>query len=279
MYKVKFKYKIGQMVTLTHCPSFSNMQHLHYVCEHEFHPKEYKVKAYFWTINEGGEEEITYQLDAYCDEFIQYHNRIPEEHLEGEINEHTDEFDFLGIHDEVIEIGDTVYSDFYYSSVEGKYVEPEFTFAKQLKVIGLRYSKEGDFYRDGKIVENTKKDVIGEIEYTLFMPSSQGNKTSETAEYLLKTIDDRFVEDYVKGCKRKRFNPTREQMQYSHFKDWLDYLEVYDDVCNLYKKKTPKKNTTVKKEEKKTVKDMLVGLTKKEKAELLKELNKELKTA
>lgn len=283
MEKVTFKYEIGQMVTLTHCPSFDNMQLGKYVYEHDFKPKDYKVASYFYRVDEEGNTSIRYQLDAYLDEYIQYHNRIPEEHLEGELHEHTEEIDFHDVHGNPISIGDYAYSGIYYGSPDNYYVSPNFTFARQMQIIGFEYSNKGTFYVDGVVNKNvsitalcrqTDPEYIGRHKYT------------ETLGLMVKATDEKFVEDYVNGCKMHRFNPTVDRYG-DHHEEWLRKLGVYDEVCKLYKKRpaTKKKATkTVKTEA--VVKDcsgykvaeevraMLAGMSEEEKAEMLKQLTK-----
>ena len=283
MEKVTFKYEIGQMVTLTHCPSFDNMQYGKYVTEHDFKPKDYKVAACFYRVDEEGNTSILYQLDAYCDEYIQYHNRIPEEHLEGELHEHTEEIDFHDVHGNPISIGDCAYSGIYYGSPDDYYVSPEFTFARQMQIIGFEYSNKGTFYSGGVVKKNVSKTAICCQTYP---ENTGGYKHTETLGLMIKTIDEKFVEDYVKGCKSHRFNPTADKYG-DHHENWLKKLGVYDEVCKLYKKRpATKKKTTKTVKTKPVVKDcsgykvaeevraMLAGMSEEAKAEMLKQLTK-----
>lgn len=285
MEKVTFKYEIGQMVTLTHSPSYDNMQLGKYVHEHDFKPKEYKVVSCFYKVDEDGNTSIRYQLDAYMDEYIQYHNRIPEEHLEGEPHEHTEEIDFHDVHGNPLSIGDYAYSGIYYGSPDNYYVSPNFTFTRQMQIVGLEYSNKGTFFVDGVVKKNASNTAL----CCQTDPQDGGRfKHTETLGLMIKIIDEKFVEDYVKGCKRHRFNPTVDKYG-DHHEEWLKKLGVYDEVCKLYKKRpaTKKKTTkTVKTgyEVAEVVKDcsgykvaeevraMLAGMSEEAKAEMLKQL-------
>ena len=94
---------------------------------------------------------------------------------------------------------------------------------------------------------------------------------------MLKTIGEKFVEDYVKGCRSHRFNPTVDRYG-DHHEEWLKTLGVYDEVCKLYKKRpSAKKKTEKKKTESnvsKDVKALLAGMSEEAKAEMLKQLMK-----
>lgn len=274
MEKVTFKYEIGQMVTLTHCPSFDNMQHGKYVKECDFKPKEYKVASCFYKVDKDGNTSILYQLYAYMDNYIQYHNRIPEEHLEGELHEHTEEIDFCDVHGEHLSVGDYAYSGIYYGGVKDSYVSPDFTFTRKMKIVGFEYSNSGTFFIDGTVKKVASTSAICKEVY----PHEDSRwEHSDIAGLMIKTIDEKFVEDYVKGCKSHRFNPTVDKYGDKH-EEWLKKLGVYDEVCKLYKKRpSVKKKTEKKKTESKVSKDVkaiLAGMSEEEKAEMLKQLMK-----
>ena len=274
MEKVTFKYEIGQMVTLTRCPSFDNMQLGKYVSEDSFKPKEYKVVSCFYQVDEDGNASILYQLDAYMDEYIQYHNRIPEAHLEGELHEHTEEIDFHDVNGEPLSIGDYAYSGIYYGTPDDHYVSPDFTFTRKMEIVGFVYANKGTFFINGIV---KKYATTSAICYEVYPKEDSRWKHSEATGLMVKTIDEKFVEDYVKGCRSHRFNPTVDRYG-DHHEEWLKTLGVYDEVCKLYKKRpSAKKKAEKKKTESnvsKDVKAMLAGMSEEEKAEMLKQLMK-----
>lgn len=271
MKKITFNYSIGDKVTLIKSPSWDNRSLLNYNIE--FTPKEYRIRAIRYIIDEEG-EKILYSLDAYLDEYLRYNNWLDESNFEGEGHKHNVGMAFISIDNKELNIGDKVYSDIYYGSVENPYISPDFTFTSYGEIVGLSYTEEGKFYANGDI-DISKAFECTALPIKYWMEDKGSEKYTFYAKYAVKEIDDKFVEDYIKGCKEHVVNPFSDKLDDRDSKrisDWLNFMGIYDKVKNNYKKIIVRKRVKVKKDT--TVDDILSSLTDKQKKELLKKLSK-----
>ncbi len=282
-YTVKFKYDGGDVVTLKKYPPYNQLSYGH-KRSHEFVPKQYKISGLKFVADEEG-TKVMYRLYAYCDDYLDYHNWLTEDYIEGEGTERVEELDFSGIRGTDIQIGDTVYADIYNGSKDNHYVYPYLTFTRKGTVLGYLYENEITFFVDGKKCEQQRSSIMCDFYYPECWVNRNG---TESAWGVVKNIDDDFIADYVKGCKWHRFNPEKKKDE-ERAKGWLELWGIYDKVCELYKKRPQpkKKPKTLKidKIEKKTVvkncsgykvaeevRAMLAGMSEEEKAEMLKQL-------
>ena len=268
--KVKFKYNVGDTVTLVRLPSFQNMQYGKYVYEDEFKPKEYKIEKCKCVIKCDNTVEVLYNLYAYCDEYIQFHNWIPDRDLEGTPNEHEEDVEFISHDKEVLGLGDVVLCDVFYGDYEKSYLPPSMTFGYVGTIVGFVY----EINRGGGILRTALID-------------RDGTQRGEIAPYLVKNIDETFAFEYVKACKSNRFNPiTEAEKKYrSRHMEILKGVNLWDKVVEIYnnwskyrdggkKKFTPRKRVP-KNPLQADIKKLLKSLTEEQKEELKKQLKDE----
>lgn len=269
--KVKFKYNVGDTVTLMKKPSRENTQLGKYIYGDEFIPKEYKIEKCLCRIIGTEEPKILYNLYAYCDEYIQFHNWIPEDDLSGAINEHEEDVEFISHDKEALSIGDDVIASVFYGDYEDSYLSPSLTFTYVGAIVGLEYEIKKYEHK----TYTTRRAIV---------ESHDGTNHNEFTPYLVKKIDETFAFEYVKFCKKNRFNPIKEsERQYSKNKKFLEEIHLWDKVLEIYNNwnkyrkdgKITEKKKTVKKEKPKTdIKKLLSSLSKEEINELKKELIK-----
>ena len=277
--EVSFKYDIGDVVTLVKLPDrFDNnrSRSWSYKKLNEYSPKQYKIKGYSFTILEDGTYGCKYSLDAYMDDWLDYHNWLTEDYFEGEGTRHNKDVCFKSADGDDLSIGDAVYTSLYYGN---KRVSESCTFTKKIRVTKLIYSKEK--------IYNPVEKIEGDVLIDTLCPSIDGssNKEHSFCNAVLKNVTEQFLRDFVKTCKDYKINPHNEKLGgYKSRKFWLDELGIFDKVCELYsshpKKSSSKKTSVVEKsfrksETDKKVKDILSGMTDDEKREMLKLLTEE----
>lgn len=274
MKQIKFNYSIGDTVTLIQEPDYKNRQYLSYR-NTPFQPKEYKIRKFRYIVNDKGQENILYQLDAYLDEYLIYHNWLTEDYIQGQGTEHLENVDFVSVDGEQLNIGDHIYNDIYYGNYGNGnwYLSPSFTFTSYGKIISLICTWEEGINSDNKKIIYPIKEGTASAEKYWIKDSINENFTFFTS-IALKNPGDKFVEDYIKSCKKNRFNPFSDKVNpydAKRVKEWLTFMGVYDQVKNNYNKITvKKKKTTVKKD---TLVDNIISqLNDKQKKELLKKL-------
>lgn len=265
--KVKFKYNVGDVVTLMKKPSHENTQLGKYIHDDEFIQKEYKIEKCLCKIIGTEKPKILYNLYAYCDEYIQFHNLIPEDDLSGIINEHEEDAEFISHDKEILSIGDDVIACAFWGDYEDSVLSPSLTFTYVGTIVGLEYEING-----------LKKTVTRRA----IVERHDGTNHIEFTPYLVKKIDETFAFEYVKFCKRDRFNPIKEsERQYSTNKKFLEEIHLWDKVLEIYKNwnkyrkdgKVTEKKKTVKKEKPKTdINKLLNSLSEDEINELKKQL-------
>ena len=272
--EVSFKYDIGDVVTLVKLPDrFDNNRSRlwSYKKLSEFSPEQYKIKGYSFAILEDGSYEYRYSLDAYADDWLDYHNWLTEDYFEGEGTRHSKDICFKSADGDDLNIGDIVYTSLYYGS---KCVSESCTFTRKIRVTKLIYSKE--------TIYGPFEKIEGDILIDTLCPPINGssNKERSFCDEVLKNVTEQFICDFVKTCKEYRINPRNEKLSgYKSRKFWLDELGIFDKVCEMYssrpKKLSSKKTSVVEKsfrksETDKKVKDILSGMTDDEKREMLK---------
>ena len=268
MAQITFKYSIGDMVTLIMEPDYRNAVRYPFRFSN-FKPKQYKIDGYKFAIHEDGTQEVSYRLYAYCDEYLDYHNWLVEDYLEGEGTPHTEDIVFKSIDGEELKIDDVVYTGIYYGrNSDDYYISPDFTFAKMVKITDLVYA-------------TTSMDkFVYKLYGNEWYPNGERNsKEDGFVPLAMKNVTEQFVIDFVKECKERRENPSNENKgYYKNRRAWLEKLGVFEQVCELYNKRTTepkkqKKNNPVEKDN--TVKDILSTLSETQKKEMLKLLLKE----
>lgn len=278
-YTVTFKYDGGDTVTLTKYPPYDQLSYGH-KRESEFSPKEYKIAGLKFVADENGTKTL-YRLYAYMDDFLDYHNWLSEDYFEGEGTERTEEIDFSGIRGTDVQFGDTVYADIYNGNKNDHSIYPYLTFTRMGNVLYFMYENEITFYTNGRKGEQARSMVVCDFYYPSYWANSKG---SEGAWGVVKNIDEDFINDYVKACKKNRFNPSKNDREKRAI-EWLKQWGIYDKVCELYNKQTPAKKKTTKTVKKEAVvkncsgykvaeevRAMLAGMSEEEKAEMLKQL-------
>lgn len=269
--EIKFKYNVGNTVTLMKRPSRENIQFGKYISESEFKPKEYVIAQCKCLMKGVEEPKILYNLHAYCDEYIQFHNWIPEDELEGDVHEHIETFEFISHDKKKLHIGDVVLADVFCGSYDNPYLVPSMSFGVVTPILGLEYliTEKSNIIKTALVEENN----FIRTEYT---------------PYLVKDIDENFALEYVKFCKSNRFNPIKEaEKKYrSHHRELLESVNLWDKVVEIYnnwnkyrvgktpKKTTEKKSTPKKNTAKANMKKLLTSLSETEIEELKKLINK-----
>ena len=267
--KAKFKYNVGDTVTLMKKPSHENMQLGKYICDNEFTPKTYKIEKCKCIIIGAEEPKILYNLHAYCDEYIQFHNWIPEDDLSGTINKHEEDVEFISHDKEMLSIGDDVIASAFYGDYENSYLPPSLTFTYVGTIVGFEY----EIKEFGQKTYATRRAIV---------ESHDGTNHTEFTPYLVKKMDENFAFEYVKFCKKDRFNPIKEaERKYSKNKKVLEEIHLWDKVLEIYNNwtkyrkdgKVTEKKKTVKKEKPKTdINKLLNSLSEDEINELKKQL-------
>lgn len=270
MKTVEFKYSVGDKVMLIKEPSWDNRALLNY--NRDFSPKEYRVKGLKYAIDKDG-EKILYSLDAYCDEYLQYHNWLTEDFIAETENKHSfeEDIDFISVDGEELSIGDVVYSSVYYGGKDSQYISPSLTFTAKISIDRMEYVIEGTFYSDGSVGTVTRSEYFGEQIDNV----RQSNATRRDGfTYLaLKNPGTDFADEYIRACKLNRFNPFKDE----HAQKWLKIMGALEYVEKNYKKVTNKKSAPAEKKKSK-VEDIFEGLTARQKKEMLKLLAKDADT-
>lgn len=271
MIHISFKYNIGDIVTLIKLPDRFDENRSH-SCLHknlgEFSPKQYTIKGYSFTILEDGSYEYRYSLYAYGDDWLDYHNWLTEDYLDGEGTYHNEDICFKSADGDDLNIGDIVYTSLYYGN---RTITESCIFTKKIRVTNLIYTKDeipGPVW--------PAETLVGDILINTFSPSINrfSNKESSLCSSTLKNVTEQFLCDFVETCKDHRINPCNEKhTDYKSRKFWLDELGIFDDICKRYNSHS-KKNSEVKESSSKNIEAILSELSDEEKKEMLKLLTK-----
>lgn len=257
----------------------------------QFATKTYKINGWGWTSEEPGVYKQYYRLDAYCDDFLDYHNRILEDEIEpvGETHPFDDnELTYKSASGDVIEIGTTGYNSVLFGNYDDPYMDHRLTFTKFGKVTAIHKFCEDDYPNHPRktisfqCLKDKHYDSHGDNHYHLC--DGDGRITEELAPYLLTTPDERFAEKFVKRLgqmRDRKILSDENNHDYWLVKEWLQHMRIYDKVMEIFnsgstsKKKTStgKKSSTVKKTPKKKVaseklSDFLAGLSEEEREKL-----------
>ena len=268
--EINFKYNIGDIVTLASIPPYNNLIR-HYLPNFEFKPKDYKIEKCKYVVKPNNKSEVLYNLYAYCDDTLEYNNWIPESCLDGTVNKHMENVDFISHDKEVLYIGDDVLCSVFYGDYESPYLPPDLTFSYFGTIIGLEFVMERGL---------NKKLVIVEGGYPRYTKDSIH---IEFAPYIVKNIDENFVREYVKWCKKNRFNPITESDANSYHDKLLKNAKIWDKVTDMYsnwskiKNKEQSKEKEKKTENKETTKSKIENILKSLSEDELKELKNQLK--
>jgi hypothetical protein len=237
-----------------------------------FSPKEYRVKDIKYAVDKDG-EKILYSLDAYCDEYLRYDNWLTEDFIAETENKHSfeEDIDFVSVDGEELSIGDAVYSSIYYGGKDNQYISPNLTFTAKIVIDRLECVIEGTFYMDGGVGTVTRTEFFGEQIDNICQ--SNAIRRSGFTYLALKNPDIDFADEYIRACKRNRFNPFNDE----HARKWLEIMGVLECIEKNYKKVTVKKSTTAEKKKSK-VEEIFEGLTARQKKEMLKLLTKDAET-
>ena len=282
-----YKYSIGDKVFLTKLPSYENMQYgtCRYLGDKEsLLPKEYVVNGYGFDETDDG-IKIYYRLDAYCDEIIQYHNRITDEYLEpsGECHPFELESDVMSADGHIIKLGDSIFYSLYdrYNGNDGTIPNIRFSFTGHGNVGSTHYFEEKN--HKPMIEVTCERDflctycVSGEVKEALDS-RRYGDKHTAYVSQIDYGIRPGYAEEFAKEVSKKSNRSCLEYDKYS-IEQWLKFLGVYDETMEAIDrwikirdgKSSNKKPQTKKKKAKKDedkLQEFLSSLTEEQKKKL-----------
>jgi hypothetical protein len=248
-------------------------------------PKEYLVSGYGFDETEDGIKQY-YRLDAYCDEIIQYHNKITDDYLEpsGECHPFDIESDVMSGDGHIVKIGDAVFYSLYnrYNGKDGTVPNISFSFTSHGNVVSTHYFEEKNhkpmievtYERDflcTYCVNGNVKEALDGRRY--------GDKHTDFASMIDYGIRPGYAEAFAEEISKKSNRWYLECNKYDT-EQWLKFLGVYEETMaaidkwikkrdggskSSAKKKKPKKDegklknilSTLTEEEKKKLKEML----------------------
>ena len=215
--------------------------------------KEYKIRGWGWLVEEEGVYKQFYQLDAYCDDYLDYHNRILEDDLEviGEAHPFEDtELEYYDRNNEKIFIGMNVYYDVYYGDHKNPYINDALTFTRYGEVIGIEKFRS-NYDNKNRLIVRCITDKHFNHDTNKYELSSGDNQTSsEIPYYVFSKIPETFAQDYINELFRKRnssYLGNEDNCNYSNIINWLKHMGVYDEVMELYKARKAGKKPSKKK--------------------------------
>ena len=279
-----YKYNIGDKVLLVKLPSFDNRQYGSFRYSGDVEsllPKEYVVNGYGFEETDDG-IKIYYRLDAYCDEIIQYHNRITDEYLEpsGECHPFQLESDVMSADGHIIKLGDSVFSNLYnrYNGENGTVPNIDFSFTGHGNVVSTHYFEEKS--HKPRIEVTYERDFLctycvnGNVREALDS-RRYGDKHTEVASMIDYGIRPGYAEAFAEEISKKSNRWDLEHNKYN-IEQWLKFLGVYDETMAAIDKwikkrdkgsKSSAKKKKAKKDEGK-LKNILSTLTEEEKKKL-----------
>lgn len=258
MNKVHYKFGIGDKVRLTKRPTHFTGNCVHYSFNDDHPSTEYVIDGWGWVQTKEDEYEPFYRLHAYCDAYLQYHNRIAEDEIEavGETHPFDDEeLTVKSVNDDVIKIGMFAWDDIYYSSVDGPYISPSFTFTNYGEVFAI--TKFFDKYDKGGFQVSVHHQLRSRYDsatdkYILVLDN---DSSSDIPGYLMTRITDTFAQEYVDQLFKDRNSKllaNENHCDYSRVRAWLEQMGIWDEVMRLYTKR--KSGKSIKKSSKTTSK-------------------------
>ena len=276
---LKFKYSIGDKVLLVKLPSYENRQYgtFRYSNKKEIQlPKEYVVSGYGFDETYDGIKQY-YRLDAYCDEIIQYYNKITDDYLEpsGECHPFELETDVMSADGHIIKLGDSVFYSLYdrYNGKDGTVPNVSFSFTGHGKVVSTHYFKEKNL--KPRIEVTYERDFLctycidGKVKEALDA-RRYGDKHTEYVSQIDYGVHPGYVEAFAEEISKK---PNRCYLKYNKYEveEWLKFLGVYDEAMTAIDKwikiRDGKSNKKPKKDEGK-LQDILSSLTEEQKKKL-----------
>ena len=276
-----YKLGLGDEVKLT-CRPKDNSSINHYSLFDNNLPQEsYKINGWGWVEEEPGVFKQYYRLHAYCNKYLNYHNRVTEDEIMAISETHPfddTELVYKSVNGDDVKIGTTGYYCIYYGGENDYYISPNFTFTSW-----------GTVHKIAKFVDDrghdicVKKDVIlyEEVESKYNTANvyyealqSDGRLREHFACLLLTTVDKKFVKEYVAALGKYRMKSAlveERHHDYHLIKSWLEMMGVYDDVIKLAKRgetTTKRTSTKNKKTKKEKLEDILKDLSPAERKKL-----------
>lgn len=279
-----YKYNIGDKVFLTKLPSYENRQYgtFSYSGDKEsLLPKEYIVSGYGFDETYDGIKQY-YRLDAYCDEIIQYHNKITDDYLESSCECHPFdiESDMMSADGHIIKLGDSVFHHLYnrYNGEDGTVPNISFSFTGHGNVVSTHYFEEKN--HKPRIEVTYERDFLctycidGKVKEALDS-RKYGDKHTEHVSQIDYGVHPGYAEAFAKEISKKS---NRWHLEYKKYdvEQWLKFLGVYEEtmaaIDEWIKKrdegsKSSAKKKNAKKDEDK-LKNILSILTEEEKKKL-----------
>ena len=279
-----YKYNIGDKVFLTKLPSYENRQYgsFRYSDDKEsLLPKEYVVSGYGFDETADGIKQY-YRLDAYCDEIIQYHNKITDDYLEpsGECHPFELESNVMSADGHIIKLGDSVFYSLYnrYNGNDGTIPNISFSFTGHGNVVSTHYFEEKNY--KPRIQVTYERDFLctycidGKVKEALDA-RRYGDKHTEYVSQIDYGIRPGYAEEFAKEISKKTNRWYLEHNKYDT-EQWLKFLGVYDETMTAIdkwiknrdggSKPSVKKKKTKKDDDK--LQDFLSSLTEEQKKKL-----------
>ena len=272
-----YKFGIGDEVRLIRRPSDSTSIYIHSRFDNELPKETYKINGWGWVEEEPGIFKQYYRLDAYCNRYLNYHNRILEDEIiaVGETHPFDDiELTYKSVYGDNIEIGMTGYSCIYYGGENNWYISPNFTFTSWGTVQKIsKFVEQSGVTKRVIMSEEVKSKYNKDKDYYEAF-QDDGNLREHFPYLLLTKVDERFVKEYVAALGKHRMKSAltdEKNYDYHLIKSWLEMMGVYDDAVKLAKNcksSSSTKRTTTKKPKKDKLEDLLKGLSEADKKKL-----------
>ena len=239
-----FNYGIGDTVRFIKKPS---SRYASYRCTYDDFKniigKEYKINGYGWFIDENNKLSHYYRVEAYLDDFLNYHNQITEDCFEnvGEIHSFDENItEMMKSHDnQSFKIGQKVYASIYYGSRDDSYIDEKFTFAC--------YGTINRIYRfcEDKFVNSLNVQIRREFLCTdrngreWKDARKKENISSYCPSGILVNVGEEFAQEYIDRVFKKRNSKILLEDSYDYFEvhSWLTHMGIWDKVMELYNKR------------------------------------------
>lgn len=246
----------------------------------------YVVDGYHITFREEQEPIITYLFHSYLDNFIDYHDHVPECLLTPITENHPQEIEFevKDVFGEDINLGDQVYHGLYQSHNDGIDATNTMSFIDGGNVYKIVYA-HNDYWNEGVniwyynnflTVDKNGKDYVD--------GRRPGNNQRAVPSTLCKTVPETFYKDIINAAW-DRYSYLYDEYDAYTFKCLMEHFGQYEFAyeylmkleeqkekakANKTKRKTKVQVKTEKKKSISTLKKDIDNLTVKEKEELLK---------
>ena len=258
-----YKFGLGDEVKLICRPADTSSIYCCALFDNNLPDTIYKISGWGWVEEELGVFKQYYRLDAYCDKYLNYDNRIAEEEIipVGETHPFDDtELVYKSVNGDEIKIGTTGYSSIYYGGENNTYISPDFTFTEWGTVQKItKFVEKSSVRKEVIMSEEVRNEYNREIKS--YEPTQADGHLRTHFPYLLLTkADDNFIKEYVKSLGKRRIKAALtdpKHHDYHCIKSWLENMGVYEEVCKLAKrgsKSSSTKTTKPKKEKQPTSK-------------------------